>query len=392
MIFIKKLLQEDKSIWRVDEIRVFILTLFSVAAIFLVPIRIPDYSPIYCTVLVALLIFYYGVVYNKLFQILVIARYKFDIFKFIGSVGSIVYITMLVHFTGGTASFFKFLFIMECFLSGLILRAKGVYAIATLSWVLYAGTAVLDYYGLLPGVLTPDLHDQFYGDYKNVAIDLGIYVVLPYISASIGYLIQRLWLRTPSTEELKEEIREIEEKESKASFEEALEGVENLSDLKKKLFDHVKEAFSVEEFFSFAIISAGKTANESLKEIAKIIRSSLRGGDAVIRFEGSFYLIFVASAIERALIIMDRIMDKISHLALNGEQRTLSVEAGAGMAVFPDNFSDMDVTSIREKPELVDLLIERASDALKAAESAGKNRIICYNDVEYTKHKKSEQE
>ncbi|MCL5772993.1 MAG: hypothetical protein M1536_01240 [Firmicutes bacterium] len=392
MIFINKLLQEDKSIWRIDEIRVFILALFSVAAIFLVPIIIPDYSPVYCTVLVALLILYYGVIYNKLFQILVIARYKFNVFKFIGSVGSIVYITLLVHFTGGAASFFKFLFIMECFLSGLVLRAKGVYAVATLAWIFYGAAVVLDYFGWVPGILSPAQHDQFYGDYKNLAIDLGTYLVLPYISASIGYLIQRLWLRTPSTDELKKEIKKIEEEGSRASFEEALEGAENLSDLKKKLFKHIKEALLIEEFFSFAVIKTETTAAGSFEKIAKIIRSSLRGGDAVIRFEGRFYLIFVASAIERALIIMDRIMDKISHLSINGEQRTLSVEAGAGMAVFPDNFSDMDVPSIREKPELVDILMERASDALTVAESTGKNRIICYNDTEYTKHKKSEQE
>ena len=102
--------------------------------------------------------------------------------------------------------------------------------------------------------------------------------------------------------------------------------------------------------------------NEALKEIADLIRSSVRSIDVVARYGGEeFIIVLTDSDLNRAEQIADRIVNKISdHIFLFDEQR-MRITISAGLAEYPKD-SDQ-----------VQKLIEAADKAMYNAKKHGGN-------------------
>ena len=103
-----------------------------------------------------------------------------------------------------------------------------------------------------------------------------------------------------------------------------------------------------------------------LKEVAKRIKSSLRGFDVVGRYGGEeFMLILHKADISNARMVAERIRSRIAATPIDLEDALLDVTISMGVAM-------------AKKDEDVNSLVERADKALYQAKINGKNQsIIC---------------
>lgn len=101
-----------------------------------------------------------------------------------------------------------------------------------------------------------------------------------------------------------------------------------------------------------------------IKDLAKLLESSLRTNDIAARFGGDeFVAIFPETPKKDAVQIINRIKEKID-AALNSEHEKVTVNVSMGLATYPD-----DASSIIE-------LIEKTDQALYLAKKGGGNRIV----------------
>lgn len=118
----------------------------------------------------------------------------------------------------------------------------------------------------------------------------------------------------------------------------------------------------------------------TLKEVAGILRDSLRKVDIVARYGGEEFIVVIPETEMRgALEIAERVRSGIARHSFKVYDVTTRVTASLGIAIFP---KDCDYDEDRGYyPELTQELINRADEALYRAKEEGRNRVICYQDI-----------
>ena len=109
----------------------------------------------------------------------------------------------------------------------------------------------------------------------------------------------------------------------------------------------------------------GHLAGDNLiKDLARLVESSLRTIDIAARFGGDeFVAIFPQTPKKDAIQIVNRIKDKIDS-ALNIDHGKISLSVSMGVATYPD-----DASSIME-------LMEKTDEALYLAKKGGGDRVV----------------
>jgi two-component system cell cycle response regulator len=106
--------------------------------------------------------------------------------------------------------------------------------------------------------------------------------------------------------------------------------------------------------------------DETLKEIASIIKSTVREIDLPARYgDNVFAIIFPYTHIDGALHAAERIQTKLksAHITVDGEKKPIEVNTSMGLSTFPGS------------ADTVIELINVADDMLHRAKKNGKNRI-----------------
>lgn len=120
--------------------------------------------------------------------------------------------------------------------------------------------------------------------------------------------------------------------------------------------------------FKFYNDSHGHPAGDQLlRELAMIIRSSIRAIDIPCRYGGEEFVIILPETDKKgAMVIVQKLLEKIrSHPFLHHEKQPLGfVSTSIGLASFPEDATERDK------------LIQISDDALYAAKKAGKDRVV----------------
>lgn len=110
--------------------------------------------------------------------------------------------------------------------------------------------------------------------------------------------------------------------------------------------------------------------DETLREFAKVLRSSARDQDVVARFGGEeFAMLIVGNSIHAARVVAKRVLERVREQVLLGAVRTTT---SGGIAICPGD------------GETADDLIQAADRALYAAKRGGRNRILTVADIAAT--------
>ncbi len=104
-----------------------------------------------------------------------------------------------------------------------------------------------------------------------------------------------------------------------------------------------------------------------IKQVAKVLQSSLRSTDYVCRFGGEeFCAILTETREEDAAIWADRVRMALSRLEIPVGKETIKITASMGVAGVLDDTKDIDT------------LIDAGDQALLVAKQSGRDRVVCY--------------
>lgn len=134
----------------------------------------------------------------------------------------------------------------------------------------------------------------------------------------------------------------------------------------------------VDHFKKFNDSYGHQTGDIVLKEVARILSSTVRGHDVAARYGGEeFAAILPNTEINEAMVVAERIREKVETNEVETEQGILKVTISIGLAMF-DSESDR---SNRE-------LIEKTDQALYLAKKKGRNCIEIYGQDHVPIHNK----
>jgi diguanylate cyclase (GGDEF)-like protein len=120
------------------------------------------------------------------------------------------------------------------------------------------------------------------------------------------------------------------------------------------------------DFFKKVNDTYGHSCGDAvLKQVARVIQSSVRGNDLAARYGGEEFCILLPDAdAERARQAAERVRSSVAATATDYEGQSLSVNVSLGVAQY-DAARDVSGKS----------LIDRADQALYASKLAGRNRV-----------------
>jgi two-component system cell cycle response regulator len=118
------------------------------------------------------------------------------------------------------------------------------------------------------------------------------------------------------------------------------------------------------------------TGDEVLRRVAVILKASARKIDIVARYGGEeFAIVLEGTDRAGALQLAERIRQEVEQQSFASPQGAFRVTLSIGVAGYPDD--------AREKAEI----IARADQSLYAAKHGGRNRTVCYGDIDRGKLK-----
>ncbi len=118
------------------------------------------------------------------------------------------------------------------------------------------------------------------------------------------------------------------------------------------------------------------TGDEVLRRVAAILKASARKIDIVARYGGEeFALVLEGTDRAGARQLAERIRQEVEQQSFPSSKGTFSATLSIGVASYPDD--------AREKPEI----IARADQSLYAAKHGGRNRTVCFSDIDRAKPK-----
>lgn len=108
--------------------------------------------------------------------------------------------------------------------------------------------------------------------------------------------------------------------------------------------------------------------DQALRQFAELCRTVLRKGDVFARFGGEeFVLLLAETDAPAALLLLERLRQEVSGLVLQHGSASFCLQVSAGLAAW-------------QPGDTLDSLFKRADQALYAAKSSGRNRVILWTD------------
>jgi len=166
-----------------------------------------------------------------------------------------------------------------------------------------------------------------------------------------------------------------------------LTGLFNHRCFQERLSDELERAERYKEKLSLLLLDIDhfKKVNDTyghpagdkiLKEVAKILNSSVRGVDVAARYGGEeFAVVLVNTGSKGALETAERIRKIMEGSKFDTGSTNIRITGSMGIAVFPDDTGMLDQNSNQR------LLISRADSALYTAKEEGRNRVYLFKDV-----------
>jgi len=113
------------------------------------------------------------------------------------------------------------------------------------------------------------------------------------------------------------------------------------------------------------------TGDEVLRRVAAILKASARKIDIVARYGGEeFALVLEGTDRAGARQLAERIRQEVEQQSFPSSKGAFGATLSIGVASYPDDS--------REKPEI----IARADQSLYAAKHGGRNRTVCFSDID----------
>lgn len=174
----------------------------------------------------------------------------------------------------------------------------------------------------------------------------------------------------------------IHEKIARLASTDGLTGLSNHRTFQERLSEEIARAkryskilslvmIDIDHFKSFNDIYGHQTGDRVLKEIAKIIRTSLRTVDSPARYGGEeFIVILPETSFEDAFAIAERIRNKVSDNPFISETGgSIRLTISAGVACFP-------IDAAQEND-----LIKKVDEALYYSKNHGRNKVSTYQET-----------
>jgi diguanylate cyclase (GGDEF)-like protein len=118
------------------------------------------------------------------------------------------------------------------------------------------------------------------------------------------------------------------------------------------------------------------TGDEVLRRVAAILKASARKIDIVARYGGEeFAIVLEDTNREGARLLAERIRQEVEQQSFPSAKGTFNATLSIGVSVYPDD--------AREKADI----IARADQSLYAAKHGGRNRTVCFGDIDRAKLK-----
>lgn len=187
--------------------------------------------------------------------------------------------------------------------------------------------------------------------------------------------IKELNSRLQAMEQESVVLRESAEKSRDLALKDALTGIWNRQALNEDLEKEYTRWQRYQKPLSLVVwdIDLFKRVNDQyghaagdkvLKTIARIFMQATRDADFIARFGGEEFVgIFPETRLEDALILANKIRDKVANSKFHYENKPVAITASAGLATFRPN-------------DTIDDVFKRADAALYRAKLAGRNRCI----------------
>ncbi|HWS16007.1 MAG TPA: GGDEF domain-containing protein [Candidatus Methylomirabilis sp.] len=327
--------------------------------------------------------FFFAVAYNAWYQ------YTYQWFSRIRQLNQaqllfdLVFVTVLVHFSGGAVSWFWAMYMILTLEAALIMdKPSDTYAIALAGVLAFGGLLTLEFYGLIPPVPMPFENNALQNNFSYEMIKWAWVSIVNFCVAYVGVHMMDTVRRREA------EMRELVTKDFLTSF-------YNRRYFFYRLNSEIQRAKRYERTLSLLILDVDdfKRFNDTyghvegdtlLKGLAEVIRGTIRRSDAkpsyevdiACRYGGEEFAVILpeaahvqgGEAAERlrasieargASIVAERIRRQIEATPLDGKTVTVSI----GVSSYPDHGAD------------VDSLIRAADDAMYKAKRAGKNRV-----------------
>lgn len=187
--------------------------------------------------------------------------------------------------------------------------------------------------------------------------------------------IKELNSRLQAMEQESIELRESAEKSRNLALKDALTGIWNRQALNEDLereyirWQRYQKPLSLVvwdiDLFKRVNDEYGHAAGDKvLKTIARIFVQATRDADFIARFGGEEFVgIFPETRLEDALVLANKIREKVANSKFHYENKPVPITASAGLATFRPN-------------DTIDDVFKRADAALYRAKEAGRNRCI----------------
>lgn len=291
----------------------------------------------------------------------------------------ILFVTILVHFSGGALSWFWTVYLILTLEAAFLLERKGdAWFIGAAGALIYGALLMAEYYHLLDPVRMPFIDPRLQHDF---VYEMLVWFWVSIMNATVAIVAAFLMAV----------IRERERELRLMVIKDQMTGLYNRSYFFKMLNSEIQRSLRYDHVFSIIMIDIDdfKHFNDTyghlegdrlLKLVAQTFRDHVRRSetdpsydvDVPCRYGGEEFAIIlpetplVASPAtgvdsgQSALAFAERVRREVEAQELDGSRVTISV----GAAAFPFHGSDPDT------------LVKTADDALYRAKNAGKNRVV----------------
>jgi len=339
----------------------------------------------------ALLSFLFVAVYNAWYQYSYRWFSKIRVLNQVQLLFDLLFVTVVVHFSGGAVSWFWTMYMVLTLESALIMdKPSDTYAIALGATVAYGGLLTFEYYRMIPPVRMPFENNTLQQVFSYEMLKWAWVSVTNFCIAFVGVFMMNTVRRRESR------LRELVVKD----------GLTNLYNRRYfyfRLNSEIQRAKRYGRTVSLLILDLdnfkrfndrfGHLAGDALiRAVAEVIQANIRRSDKepsyevdiACRYGGEEFAIILpeaagvqgAVAAERlrmtienrgALQVAERIRSEIEKARVEGMSVTVSI----GVSSYPDHGVETDG------------LIRAADDAMYVAKRAGKNRVAVAGEVPF---------
>ena len=332
---------------------------------------------------VAILAFAVAATYNAFYQYGYAWLSRLRSLKAFQLLSDLIFVTVVVHFSGGAVSWFWTMYMVLTLEAALIMEKRSdTYAIALAGSLAYGGILTFEFYGLIPSVPMPFENNALQQTYSYEMIKWAWVSITNFCVAFVGVFMMDTIRRRET------QLRELVVKD-------ALTGLYNRRYFYYRLNSEIQRAkrygrtlslliLDVDDFKNFNDRHGHLAGDEILRDLAARMAGAIRRSDTkpsyevdiACRYGGEEFAIILpeaasahgAAAAERirasietrgAIAVAERIRQRIELSRFEGFGATVSI----GVSSYPEHGTEIDA------------LVKSADDALYHAKRTGKNRV-----------------